>query len=101
MARPKAIRLLAYDALLVPEAGYEVLCSVAGPLSISHKEPAGHKFHSAILKQSGLLSESMTTPLLAPLQLVPSCQPFCLVVCRGILMHTMHTVTAVAHAVIA
>ncbi|KAF5833235.1 hypothetical protein DUNSADRAFT_10516 [Dunaliella salina] len=31
-----------------------VVSSAAGPLSIGHKEPAGHLFHTAILKQHGL-----------------------------------------------
>lgn len=57
MARSKTVRLIAWDAALVPAPGEEVCCTVAGPLSIGNKEPAGHKFHLAVLKQSGVLSE--------------------------------------------
>jgi len=28
--------------------------AMSGPLKIGHKEPAGHLFHTAVLKQSGL-----------------------------------------------
>lgn len=35
----------------------QVFSATAGPLSIGHKEAAGHLFHDAILKQHGLFSE--------------------------------------------
>ena len=34
-----------------------VVCATAGPLAIGHKEPAGHPFHDAQLKQNGLFRE--------------------------------------------
>jgi hypothetical protein len=52
-------RLIRYDQSLVPEGGAAQLCAASGPLSIGHKEPAGHFFHTAILKQQGLYGEGI------------------------------------------
>jgi len=37
--------------------GSVIVSSSAGPVSIGHKEPAGHIFHAVILKQQGLFRE--------------------------------------------
>lgn len=51
-------RLIAYDPALVPEGGCQVYaCATALALSY-RKDPAGHIFHLAALKQSGLYGEA-------------------------------------------
>ena len=58
MARKEVfLRCLEYDVSLVPEAGKEVVCSVAGPISTGSKDPAGFYFHLAQLKLAGLWGE--------------------------------------------
>lgn len=49
---------LEYDPELVPEGGREIKHLCAGPLSVGHKEAAGIAFQTAVLRQSGFLSES-------------------------------------------
>jgi hypothetical protein len=46
-----------WSLALRPDGGSEVVCSVAGPLQIAHKEPAGKYFHEAVLKQAGLFGK--------------------------------------------
>jgi hypothetical protein len=49
--------LIGFDERLRPENGHQLLHMVAGPISISYKEPAGIAFQTAVLKQQGLLGE--------------------------------------------
>ena len=48
---------LEWDEAQRPEGGKLLLRSCSGPLSISHKEPAGVAFQNAILRKAGLLGE--------------------------------------------
>lgn len=43
------------DESLRPKGGKEVVASLAGPVSIAYKEPAGYAFQQVILRQQGLL----------------------------------------------
>lgn len=47
-------KLLAYDAAAVPEGGAAVFATLSGLTLSFWKEPAGHFFHIAALKQAGL-----------------------------------------------
>lgn len=48
------LRLLTYDAALVPEGGAAVYAQATAFTLSYGKEPAGHFFHLAALKQAGL-----------------------------------------------
>jgi hypothetical protein len=48
---------LKFDESLRPADGTLFLCSVAGPVSITTKEPAGYCFHNAILRRQGLIGK--------------------------------------------
>lgn len=48
------LRLLTYDAALVPEGGAAVYAQATAFTLSYGKEPAGHFFHLVALKQAGL-----------------------------------------------
>ncbi|WIA35239.1 hypothetical protein OEZ86_003700 [Tetradesmus obliquus] len=52
MAR-KRLLLLEYDEVAAADVG--VLCSLAGPVAYSRKEPVGHIFHYKVMLQQGLI----------------------------------------------
>lgn len=54
MAR-KRLLLLEYDEVAAADVG--VLCSLAGPVAYSRKEPVGHIFHYKVMLQQGLIGK--------------------------------------------
>jgi hypothetical protein len=72
------IRLLHHDPAAVPPGGSEVVCSVGGPLTTGHKEPAGHLFHDFVLKQNGFWGGSNARVLSAP----RTCRAVILLTCQ-------------------
>lgn len=65
MPRPTdrmACARLAWKPGQVPEGGSLVVCSLAGPIPYEKKEPAGIKFHEAVLRQQGLFGERTDAP---------------------------------------
>jgi hypothetical protein len=54
MAR-KRMLLIEYDEASAADVG--VLCSLAGPVAYSRKEPVGHIFHYKVMLQQGLIGE--------------------------------------------
>jgi hypothetical protein len=54
MAR-KRMLLIEYDEASAADVG--VLCSLAGPVAYSKKEPVGHIFHYKVMLQQGFIGE--------------------------------------------
>lgn len=53
----RMVQLLQFSVELRPPGGVLVVCSVAGPVPCTTKDPAGYYFHQKALKQAGLLRE--------------------------------------------
>lgn len=49
------MRLIAFDAELVPEGGAKVFCGTALLVKAENKDAAGHAFHKKCLEQAGVI----------------------------------------------